>query len=276
MKRIYNVLLLMLLSVLLISCSARVEATNNTINNKKIEVEDYTISDLQDASIIASLKAEQSVVALIDSGITTSSLGSAVVINRTPYSNDEIVSDDSDNITKYVYYCVTNYHVIKNRTTISYIIYLKDNTDDYKNQVTNVEVVEKDPNLDLAIIKFESTMYIPIASVKSSNNLKKGQFVVAIGTPISLELFNTVSFGVIAHPLRLTSLNDYTSYFIQHDASINPGNSGGGLFDIEGNLIGINTWRYVDDENMVSNLCFAIPSSIIYTKYSIYFGDYTE
>mgnify|MGYP003571358440 CR=1 FL=1 len=275
MKKIINVILLVVFCIFITSCG-EIAATNNTINNKRIEVEDYTISDLQDACIIASSKAEQSVVAILDQGVTSSSLGSAVVIKRVAYNNNEVVSDDSEIITKYVYCCVTNYHVIKGKTTVSYTIYLSDNTEDYKNQVSNVKVLETNSILDLAIIQFETTTYIPVATVKNSNTLKKGQLVVAIGTPISLELFNTASLGIISHPLRYTSLNEEMNYFIQHDAAINPGNSGGGLFDIEGNLIGINTWRYIDSKNEVTNLSFAIPSSIIYTNYSSYIDSYVD
>ena len=273
MKKTIKILIITLISFWLFSCG-KIEVTNNSINNKRIEVSDYTIDSLQDACLMASLKAEQSVVAIVERGTLKSSLGSAVVIKRVAYSNNEIVDDNSDEITSYEYYCVTNYHVIKEKLVIGYIIYLSDKVDDPKYRIDNAEVVERNKDLDLAIIRFSSTLYLPTAQILNSSSLMKGQIVIAVGTPFSLEFFNTVTQGIISHPYRYSEKDGIGGYYIQHDASINPGNSGGGLFNLEGKLIGINTWRYVDDETYVYNMGFAIPSSVLYSYYSNYIDNY--
>ena len=104
--------------------------------------------------------------------------------------------------------------------------------------------------------------------------IKKGQIVIAVGTPMDLDFFNSISQGVISHPYRYTEVDEIHGYFIQHDATINPGNSGGGLFNLEGKLVGINTWKLNSDNEYVTGMGFAIPSSVIYTHYSEYIQSY--
>ena len=92
---------------------------------------------------------------------------------------------------------------------------------------------------DLAVIKIDSFKSLPQAPLGDSDNIKVGQWVVAIGNPYGLD--RTVTVGVVSAKGR--SDLGITTYenFIQTDASVNPGNSGGPLLDLEGNVVGINT-----------------------------------
>ncbi len=275
MKKIVKIIIVVITLFLMTSCfSNSTKVTNNSINNKVIHVEDYTISDLQGAIMTASEKVEDAVVAITESSMTSQSLGSAVIIKRTAYNGNRLVEDNNSEITHYEYIALTNEHVIDGLISLKYRVYLSDKVTNVNYSSTEVSVVEKDANLDLAIIKFTSTMYKEVVKVKNSNSLKKGQIVIAVGTPMSLEYYNSVTYGIISHPYRTVNIDGHNGTYIQHDASINPGNSGGGLFDLEGNLIGINTWKLADSEEVVVGIGFAIPSNIIYTKYAKYIQNY--
>ncbi len=275
MKKIVKIIIVVITLFLITSCfSNSTKVTNNSINNKVIHVEDYTISDLQGAIMTASEKVEDAVVAITESSMTSQSLGSAVIIKRTAYNGNRLVEENNSEITHYEYIALTNEHVIDGLISLKYRVYLSDKVTNVNYSSTEVSVVEKDANLDLAIIKFTSTMYKEVVKVKNSNSLKKGQIVIAVGTPMSLEYYNSVTYGIISHPYRTVNIDGHNGTYIQHDASINPGNSGGGLFDLEGNLIGINTWKLADSEEVVVGIGFAIPSNIIYTKYAKYIQNY--
>ena len=137
-KRIFTLFICVFYCLTLTSCFSNTEkVTNNTINNKVINVSDYTINDVEDAIVVASEKAEQSCVAIRESNISTSSLGSAVVIKREAYSNGVKVDDNSENITEYVYYAVTNNHVVDGAVNLIRYVYLSDKL----NVAVNVTVV---------------------------------------------------------------------------------------------------------------------------------------
>ena len=275
MKKILIFFITFILIVNLSGCfSTTSKVTNNSINNKVIKVEDYTINDVQDAIVTASTKAESSVVAIIENSLSSSSLGSAVVIKRTPYKGTDIVDENSPDITHYEYYAITNEHVINGIVNFQYRVFISNQIGNKDHQTTAITVIEKNAELDIAIIRFTSPIYIEYATVKNSTDLKKGQIVLAIGTPMDLDFFNTVSQGIISHPYRYATVDNVSGYYIQHDASINPGNSGGGLFNLEGKLIGINTWKLNGEEKVVTGIGFAIPSSVIYTHYSKYIQSY--
>ena len=95
-----------------------------------------------------------------------------------------------------------------------------------------------DPKLDLALIKIEAGEDLPVASLGESDGIRVGEWVMAIGNPFGLE--QTVTVGIISAKGRTIGAGPYDD-FIQTDASINPGNSGGPLFNMKGEVIGINT-----------------------------------
>ena len=127
-------------------------------------------------------------------------------------------------------FIVTNNHVIENADKIK--VKLKDGKE------FDAEIVGRDPNTDLALIKIESPNGLPVIELGDSNALKVGEWVVAIGSPFGLE--HTVTAGIVSAKGRVIGSGPYDD-FIQTDASINPGNSGGPLIDMAGKVVGINT-----------------------------------
>lgn len=100
------------------------------------------------------------------------------------------------------------------------------------------EVRGLDPKLDLALIKIDAGEDLPVAKLGESDSIKVGEWVMAIGNPFGLE--QTVTVGIVSAKGRVIGAGPYDD-FIQTDASINPGNSGGPLFNMQGEVIGINT-----------------------------------
>ena len=92
MKKI-NFVALLLILLSLTSCGVINREYNNSINNKVVSVEDYTIDEFQDAIVIATEKAEQSCISIVDAGYIGTSLGSAVVVKRVCYNGTQIVDD---------------------------------------------------------------------------------------------------------------------------------------------------------------------------------------
>ena len=129
---------------------------------------------------------------------------------------------------------ITNCHVIEK---LSYIVFI------YEGSAYPAVRVAGDEKKDLCYIKSTRKNLYPVQSFKSSNNIKVGEEVYAIGSPNGLE--NTLSEGIVS---GIREDNNIT--LIQTNAAISPGSSGGGLFDASGNLIGINTWYFEDAENI--------------------------
>src|SRR5207253_8513546 len=105
-------------------------------------------------------------------------------------------------------------------------------------QVYQAQVIGRDDKTDLAVLKIAAKGVLPVAPLGSSTNLKVGEWVLAIGNPFGLG--HTVTAGIVSAKGRVIGAGPYDD-FIQTDASINPGNSGGPLFNMRGQVIGINT-----------------------------------
>ena len=127
-------------------------------------------------------------------------------------------------------YILTNDHVVEGADEIK--VKLSDGRE------FTGEVRGLDPKLDLALIKIETGENLPIAKLGESDGIKVGEWVMAIGNPFGLE--QTVTVGIISAKGRVIGAGPYDD-FIQTDASINPGNSGGPLFNVKGEVVGINT-----------------------------------
>ena len=126
---------------------------------------------------------------------------------------------------------VTNFHVIENADEIEIVLY---NEKKYK-----ANIVGTDKRTDVALLKINSDEKLKSLNIGKSENLKIGQWVVAIGNPLGLG--TTVTTGIISAKGRyVDGLGTYVD-FIQTDAALNKGNSGGPLFDLNGNVIGVNT-----------------------------------
>src|SRR5208337_937422 len=125
---------------------------------------------------------------------------------------------------------VTNAHVIDGATTVKVKL-----ADEREYRAT---VIGKDARLDLAVLQLEhAPANLPFASLGSSEALRVGEYVVAIGNPFGLG--DTVTMGIVSAKGRTLGSGPYDD-FIQTDASINPGNSGGPLFNLRGQVVGIN------------------------------------
>lgn len=138
-----------------------------------------------------------------------------------------IISDDG--------YILTNNHVVENASQVRVSLHNKEQYD--------ATVVGTDPLTDLAVIKIEKNN-LPEAYLGDSDKMKVGQWVMAIGNPLSLT--STVTAGIISATGRnINIIRDENGYgienFIQTDAAINPGNSGGALVDLNGAVIGVNS-----------------------------------
>ena len=127
-------------------------------------------------------------------------------------------------------YIVTNYHVIDGADTVSVTL-----TDQRE---YDAKIIGRDAKTDLAVLKIEAKQALPVAELGDSDQLNVGDWVVAIGNPFGLN--HTVTSGIVSAKGRVIGAGPYDD-FIQTDASINPGNSGGPLFDLRGNVVGINT-----------------------------------
>ena len=127
-------------------------------------------------------------------------------------------------------YIVTNHHVVDGAETIKVI--LKDESE------YPAKIIGTDPVTDIALIKVEAKKPLPAVSLGSSDNLKVGEWVAAIGSPFGLQY--TVTAGIVSAKGRVIGSGPYDD-FIQTDASINPGNSGGPLINMQGQVVGINT-----------------------------------
>jgi serine protease Do len=126
---------------------------------------------------------------------------------------------------------VTNAHVVDEATVVK--VRLADDRE------YPAKVVGKDERLDVAVLELQAAPSdLPTAALGSSDGLRVGEYVVAIGNPFGLG--NTVTMGIVSAKGRAIGAGPYDD-FIQTDASINPGNSGGPLFNLHGQVVGINT-----------------------------------
>ncbi len=148
-------------------------------------------------------------------------------------------------------YIVTNNHVIENADEL--MVKLNDNRE-YK-----ARIIGTDKTTDLALIKVEANN-LPAITVGSSDALKIGEWVLAIGNPFSLT--STVTAGIVSAKARGLGATGGIESFIQTDAAINPGNSGGALVNARGELVGINAMLY-SQTGSFSGYGFAIPVSIM-------------
>lgn len=150
-------------------------------------------------------------------------------------------------------YVVTNNHVIQpdGRAELEEVTVTTQDGTEYQ-----AEVVGRDAQSDLAVLKISGTRPFPFVHFGNSAEARVGDWVVAIGNPFGLG--GTVTSGIVSSVLRSTGGGAYDRY-IQTDASINRGNSGGPLFDMEGNVIGINNAIFSTTGGSIG-IGFAIPA----------------
>ena len=149
-------------------------------------------------------------------------------------------------------YIMTNFHVVEDATEV--IVSLSDRREFV------AEVIGIDPLSDLAVLEVNGKD-LPSVNVGNSENLKVGDWVVAIGSPFSFDF--SVTAGIVSAKGRSIQNNNIGNYvpFLQTDVAINPGNSGGPLFNLDGEVVGINSQIY-SRSGGYQGLAFAIPINV--------------
>ena len=153
-------------------------------------------------------------------------------------------------------YIITNNHVVENATEIRVIL-----NDKREYEAT---LIGTDPSTDLAVIKIEGSE-LPAIKFGNSDNVRIGQWVLAVGNPFELE--STVTAGIVSAKgrninLLRTKSNLAIESFIQTDAAVNPGNSGGALVNLKGELVGINS-AIASPTGAFAGYSFAVPVNIV-------------
>ncbi|MCB0456846.1 MAG: trypsin-like peptidase domain-containing protein [Flavobacteriaceae bacterium] len=148
-------------------------------------------------------------------------------------------------------YIITNNHVIDNATQLEVTL--------NNNKTYEAKLIGTDPKTDIALIKIDTDEALPFVPFADSNNVKIGEWVLAVGNPFNLT--STVTAGIVSAKAR--DLNEFDSNpqsFIQTDAAVNRGNSGGALVNTDGQLIGINT-AITSETGSYVGYSFAVPSN---------------
>ena len=152
-------------------------------------------------------------------------------------------------------YIVTNYHVVADADQITVI--LKDGIE------LKAVLVGRDRRTDIAVLKVKTDKKLPFVKWGQSEKLRIGDWVISIGNPFGLG--GTVTAGIVSHLARdigdHSRAGDFVDGYIQTDASINLGNSGGPMFDMAGNVVGVNTAIFSPNGNSVG-IGFAVPAEV--------------
>jgi serine protease Do len=166
-------------------------------------------------------------------------------------------------------YILTNYHVVKGADRVRVVLSPPTTGDSQPRaraqshgQVLPAQVIGFSQMIDLAVLKVEATE-LPTLPLGRYDHVKAGEIVLAFGSPQGLE--NSVTLGLVSAVLRQPDA-DNPMVYIQTDAAINPGNSGGPLVDVDGNVVGINTFIYTKSGGN-EGIGFAIPSGIVRYAY---------
>ena len=206
---------------------------------------DFSLESFQDALVEVSESVRSSVIGVRPIGgfLSTGGVASGVIYKK-----------DAD-----MFYVVTNDHVVDGATRIE-IVYEKNGLL-FTVPSRDVTVLGTDRTTDLAVIRFRSSDNFSVATFADSYQTKVGEFVFAVGNPLGFNYYGTQTIGIISGLARYVPNSEFEVPFIQHDAAISPGNSGGGLFNINGELLGINNMKIVN--NVASGIGFAIPSNTV-------------
>ncbi|MFK7828393.1 MAG: trypsin-like peptidase domain-containing protein [Congregibacter sp.] len=151
-------------------------------------------------------------------------------------------------------YIVTNHHVVEDADTVT--VRLSDRSE------LDAEIVGLDPRSDLALLRVE-VEDLPYLSLAKDDELKVGEWVLAIGSPFGLDYSVTAGIvSAIGRSLPSRTRDNYVP-FIQTDVAINPGNSGGPLFNLQGEVVGVNSQIFTTRAGGSIGLSFAIPVNVL-------------
>jgi Trypsin-like serine proteases, typically periplasmic, contain C-terminal PDZ domain len=148
-----------------------------------------------------------------------------------------VVYAQSGTAPTFTYYAITNQHVIENNNQSSGVrVYFDEFT------YVNGTILGSDTQTDIAVIEFQSERELYIAPFADVSTIKRGELIISMGSPLGLDFFNTTTQGIVGGNPRYIASSAFALAVkvIQHDAAINPGNSGGPVFNLAGEIIGIN------------------------------------
>lgn len=213
---------------------------SGSININKVEASNTSSSGNPSANTTSDIvkKTADSVVEIATEGVKTGSFAQQYVVQGA--GSGVIISEDG--------YIITNHHVIEDANSVT--VTLRDGTTSY-----TAAVIGSDSENDIALLKVDAKGLTP-ATFGDSSNLAVGDYVVAIGNPLG-ELGGTVTDGIISALARDVTIEGENMTLLQTNAQISPGNSGGGLFNANGELVGIVNAK--DSATEVEGIAFAIP-----------------
>lgn len=223
------------------------EAENETSN--EIQTVKYTDVEKGDYTQVID-KAINSIVEITTkSTVTSSTMFGTTTSDQTALGSGVIITEDG--------YIVTNNHVVEDATDVSVTTY---DGNEYE-----ADIIGTDAQTDLALIKIDASD-LTAASFADSDSIELGQEVVAIGN--ALGKGTSCSNGIVSVINKEIKISNYTMKLIQTDAAVNEGNSGGGLFDMNGNLIGIVNSKSSSSSyssTTIEGMGYAIPSNTVKT-----------
>ncbi|NLD25921.1 MAG: trypsin-like serine protease [Acholeplasmataceae bacterium] len=195
------------------------------------------------------------------------SIGSGFVYKTQFIMKDGSIYDDIndvhsfDDVEFYHYYLITNKHVVEGSDALK--IYLH-----AERKEIPATLIQYDTKVDLAVVSFNYTQYIRPLSFGDSDNLLGGERVAAIGNPSGFEFSSSITEGIVSIPRIYMDddtdndgINDWSALYIMHNADINPGNSGGPLVNSKGEVLAINTMKFVSSN--IEGMGFSIPIHLI-------------
>ena len=246
MKKISYLLFTLFMLFVLASCSfVNITSTSKTNNQNNQNGNNYTSQKvtIQESTVEHSASTVEEVVRRVYDTVVVIN---ARLTNGTSSGSGVIIGESEDKT-----YIITCFHVIEGANTLS--VTLSDTS------VYQAEVVGGDAVSDIAVICIEKTGLTIATFIDDSQKVTLASTAIAIGNPLGT-LSGTVTVGIISNTNRIIQTDDgYNRDLIQTDAAINSGNSGGGLFNIDGQLIGIVNAKF--SATGVEGLAFAIPAN---------------
>jgi len=236
------------------TCDPKVDPLSNPATTNETQ---YTLEELYDYAVTGTVT-----VLTYTASHTALSSGSGVIVEENKdegwvyiITNAHVVAD----VEK-----TSGYQTITQKAEVFEVIYSN-------NQRVTATLVGKNPQEDIAVLKadIDPTGHSNVITVADSHKVVPGQSAMAIGSPQGINYRNTATYGIVSNTkVKVAADNDGDGvttdlYLIQVDAALNPGNSGGPLFNMKGELIGINTMKLTtsSDGTALELMAFAIPSS---------------
>lgn len=220
------------------------------------------LTRLSDSFQLLAEKVGPAVVRIVTSGFGPAEGSSSGALTSQKGTGSGVILDRNG-------FVITNAHVLEGATRIRVVLVAsppdrRDSSPGHstRSRAVSAKVVGIDSESDLALLKIDETN-LPTLEFGDSDQVKQGQLVLAFGSPLGLD--NSVTLGVISSPTRQLDPDDPMVY-IQTDAPINPGNSGGPLVDVQGKLVGINTF-ILSQSGGNEGIGFAAPGNIVKNVY---------